>query len=134
LFDAARGELRTYLFGAVRNLANKHFRRSSRTVEDVDLSTVAEPRQESRPLLGLIENERARAVQAAIAALPTLQREALILFEYEELSMEQIAAVVEADLSAVKSRLHRARQNLKQTLAPLLTATNESRVLEEVAR
>jgi len=130
LFDAGRGELRTYLYGSVRNLANKHFRRATRDVDDTGLSEIAAPEREGRPLTGLIEDERARAVQAAIAQLPDLQREALILFEYEELSMEQIATVVAADLSAVKSRLHRARQNLRKILAPLLTASPDRALLE----
>jgi RNA polymerase sigma-70 factor (ECF subfamily) len=133
-FDPNRGELRTYLYGAVRNLANKHFRRTARDLPGGEVSEVAAPDQEMRPLTGLLQNERARAVQSAIAALPALQREALILFEYEELSLEQIAAVVEADISAVKSRLHRARQNLKKELAPLFTANPESKQLEEAMR
>jgi RNA polymerase sigma-70 factor (ECF subfamily) len=132
LFDPNRGELRTYLYGAVRNLANKHFRRTTRNVPDADLSGIAAP--EDPPLRGLIENERARAVQVAIAELPPLQREALILFEYEEMSLEQIATVVEADLSAVKSRLYRARLNLKKSLSPYLAANTENRLLEEATR
>lgn len=132
LFDPARGELRTYLYGAARNLANKHFRRSTRNVSDAEL--IQAPAKSAGPLQGLIKDERARAVQAAIAELPPLQREALILFEYEELSMEQIAAVVDADLSAVKSRLHRARQNLKRSLMPVLLNQTERTQIEEASR
>ena len=58
------------------------------------------------------------AVQAAIGTLPMLQREALILFEFEELSLEEVAAVAGCDAGAVKSRLHRARARLRSLLAP----------------
>jgi len=49
-----------------------------------------------------------------------LQREALVLAEYEELSLDEISRATGADLAAVKSRLHRARENLRRMLAPLL--------------
>jgi DNA-directed RNA polymerase specialized sigma24 family protein len=66
-----------------------------------------------------IENGQvSEAVQAAIGALPMLQREALVLFEFEELSLEQVAAVAGCDAGTVKSRLHRARARLRRVLAP----------------
>jgi DNA-directed RNA polymerase specialized sigma24 family protein len=42
------------------------------------------------------------------------------LAEYEEMSLEEIADATEANLAAVKSRLHRARENVRRMLAPLL--------------
>jgi RNA polymerase sigma-70 factor (ECF subfamily) len=49
-----------------------------------------------------------------------LQREAVVLFEYQEMSLADIAAVCEIDVGTVKSRLHRARERLRRTLAPRL--------------
>jgi DNA-directed RNA polymerase specialized sigma24 family protein len=63
--------------------------------------------------------EVAELVAEAIHALPPLQREALILAEYEDLSLEEIACAVAAEVGAVKARLHRARENLRGMLAPL---------------
>jgi RNA polymerase sigma-70 factor (ECF subfamily) len=60
--------------------------------------------------------------------LPPLQREVLILSEYEDLSLEEIARAVEAEVGTVKSRLHRARENLKQMLAPLRSVKSENEV------
>ena len=59
-------------------------------------------------------------VERTVAALPLLQREALILFEYEELSMEEIAVITKSDVGAVKARLFRARESLRRRLVPLL--------------
>lgn len=133
-FDPARGELRTYLYGAVRNQALKHFRRDARNVASDELDEAADGPNVETQLGTLIEGERARAVQTAIAALPPLQREALILFEYEGLNLDEIGQVVGADLSAVKSRLHRARQSLKRMLAPLLNAYHGNGLTNEAAR
>ncbi len=49
--------------------------------------------------------------------LPPLQKEALVLFEYEGATLEEIAQIVAADVGTVKSRLHRARERLRRSLA-----------------
>lgn len=60
------------------------------------------------------------AVRAAIARLPEQQRAALILARYEELSFAEIAEVLGSTEKAVKSLVHRARENLRAELAPFL--------------
>ena len=84
------------------------------------------------PLHKLLDEELAVAVRKAIEELPPLQREALVLFEYEELPLREIAAVVGADVGTVKARLHRARQSLKQKLAPYLKS--EEVTVDEVLK
>jgi RNA polymerase sigma-70 factor (ECF subfamily) len=132
-FDPARAvQLRTYLYAAARNLAMKHFRREGQeaSVEEIR----EEPRGPERhePLHKLLDEELSLAVRRAIKELPPLQREALILFEYEELSLAEIARVVGADTGTVKARLHRARQRLKRSLASYLNSSSETFVVEEV--
>jgi RNA polymerase sigma factor (sigma-70 family) len=63
--------------------------------------------------------ERATAVRDAIAALPTDLREAIVLFEYEEMSHAEIAEVVSATPKAVETRIYRAREKLKALLRGL---------------
>ena len=60
--------------------------------------------------------ERVAAVQAAVAALPADLREALVLFEFEELSQAEIAAVLRTTPKAVESRVSRARKRLRKSL------------------
>ena len=60
------------------------------------------------------------AVRAAIAALPETQRMALILAKYDELPYAEIARVLDSSEKAVKSLVHRARENLRARLAPFL--------------
>lgn len=68
-----------------------------------------------------IQNEQRVAVQKAVAALPVELRTALVLFEYEQQSMTEIAAVLDCTPKMVENRLYRARQRLKQELGPLLS-------------
>jgi len=68
----------------------------------------------------VLEDETASAVRRAVEALPPLQREAVVLFEYQEMSLADIAAACDIDVGTVKSRLHRARERLRRTLAPQL--------------
>jgi RNA polymerase sigma-70 factor (ECF subfamily) len=121
-FDPTRGtRLRTYLFAAVHNLALKHFRRAGQEMW-MDEATLEEPRtlNGDEPLSRLIEAELSAKVRAAVESLPALQREVLILFEFEELSLPEIAVVLDAEVNTVKSRLARARAGLRRTLAPYL--------------
>jgi len=60
--------------------------------------------------------ERAAAVRDAVAALPAELREALVLFEYEELAQAEIAATLGCTVKAVESRLARAREKLRRAL------------------
>jgi RNA polymerase sigma-70 factor (ECF subfamily) len=118
-FDEKRGSLRTYLYAAMRNLCRKHFRDSGH--EDPSDS----PPDSATPggaLNDLLSGEVAAAVRQAVAALPLLQREALVLFEYEGMALEEISKITEVDVGAVKSRLYRAREGLRKSLAPLREA------------
>ena len=115
-YDPARGELRSYLLGIARHQVLRQWRYDSRheteeATEEVPLVT---------PPVDIVGLERSEAIAAAVQALPALQREAIVLSEYEDLSLNEIASVTGADLAAIKSRLHRARQNLRAMLAPLL--------------
>lgn len=117
-FDPTRATLRTYLLAAARHLAYKRFRREGREDLFDEPADAALLTEFANPLSRLLAAETAEAVQRAVLELPPLQREALILFEYEELSLAEIAAVTGVDANAVKARLHRARQGLKRALAP----------------
>ena len=115
-FDPARGPLRPYLLGVARHLVLKRWRDDDRWTGLDDEQFVALP-------LDVERVETAAIVGQAVRSLPPLQREAVILAEYEELSLEEIARVVDAEIGTVKSRLHRARENLRRMLAPLKPAS-----------
>ena len=64
----------------------------------------------------LERKERAGAVRDAIAALPGELREAIVLFEFEEMSQAEIAVAVGASVKAVAARVARAREKLRVML------------------
>lgn len=119
-FDAKKASLKTYLLGAARNLAAKHFHKTSGNLCFEDLTEEPVSFESNLPLRRLLDEELSLVVQDAIAQLSPLQREALILFEYEELSLAEIAKVVGEDVNVIKQRLHRARTTLKKMLAPYM--------------
>ena len=124
-FRPERASLKTYLYAAARNLALKHFRDQGR---ETGLDEVSEEPSDSPrrgPLRRLLDEELATQVREAIFSLPPLQREALILFEYEGLSLNEVAAVAGTDAGAIKARLYRAREGLRRMLRPYLESNRE---------
>ena len=120
-----RASLKTYLYAAARNLALKHFRGQGR---ETGLDEVSEePKDSPRrgPLRKLLDEELATQVREAVFSLPPLQREALILFEYEGLSLNEVAEIAGTDAGAIKARLYRAREGLRRTLRPYLESNQE---------
>jgi RNA polymerase sigma-70 factor (ECF subfamily) len=122
-FRAERASLRTYLCAIARHLALKQLRKQGQEtlVDDPpEAAGGASAGPGADPLRSVVEAEEAEAVRAAVLALPPLQREAVVLFEYQEMSLADVAAVCDTDAGTVKSRLHRARERLRRTLTPLL--------------
>jgi RNA polymerase sigma-70 factor (ECF subfamily) len=119
-FQFERGSIFTYLCAIARNLVMNHLRKKhNRDVgfDDFENFDVTEDETKSNPLADLLNQELVTQIDACIAALPPLQREVIILREFQELSYEEIANVTEAELGAVKARLHRARQTLARELS-----------------
>jgi len=115
-FDSTRASLRTYLYAAARNLAAKRYHSLGRETAIDELADEPQTTERNEPIRRVLDNELAGEVERAIAELPPLQREALVLFEYEDLSLAEIAAVVGADSGTVKGRLFRAREKLRTRL------------------
>lgn len=115
-FDSNRASLRTYIYATARNLAAKRYHSFGRETAIDELADEPAMAERHAPVARLLDEELASEVQQAIASLPPLQREALVLFEYDELSLAEIGEVVGADANAVKQRLFRAREKLRVRL------------------
>ena len=62
------------------------------------------------------ESDRKEALELAIRKLPDAQRVPLVLFHFQEMSYEEIAAKLQISLAKVKSDIHRGRETLKKLL------------------
>lgn len=122
-FNAGLGSQRTYLYAAIRNLSRKYHRDNGREDLTDELSEIVD--QARDPLVAMVSKQTSEAVRLAVEALPLLQREVLVLFEYEELSLGEISRIVDAEVDAVKSRLHRARERLRKALMPVLKGVSK---------
>jgi len=130
-FNRARGSLKTYLYSAARNLSLKHFRNTAREAAADAFGEESSIPVREEPLGRLLDEELSLKVKEAVFSLPPLQREALVLFEYEGLALSEIASVVGTDVGAVKASLHRARERLRNSLWPYLNSSREIVTLEQ---
>ena len=109
-YNPTRAPLRTWLFGIIRNQSLKRLRqKGSPHLPATDNG----PSPETETLRVEIEE----VVRQAVLTLPESQREVLILAQYEQMPLAEIAQILDIELSAVKSRLQRARATLRERLA-----------------
>jgi RNA polymerase sigma-70 factor (ECF subfamily) len=119
--DAA---LSTWLFQIARSFCVKE--RRLRSEEPRTLAPLEAPEAQAVRALGPSQDvqtharELGAAIQAALLALPEDLREAVVLRDVEGLSAEEAAGVLEVEVGALKSRLHRGRMALRGHLADLL--------------
>jgi len=110
-----RGESRlaTWLYRIAVNACLNH-RALRRPATEALEDTLADP---GRGALSLVESEdESRRVREAVARLPEKQRATLILKVYQELSHEEVAAVLGTSVGTVKSNLFHALANLRRLL------------------
>ncbi|HYI10693.1 MAG TPA: sigma-70 family RNA polymerase sigma factor [Thermoanaerobaculia bacterium] len=106
------GRFRPWMFGIARRVMMDRLRSAyaAPVVESIDLSTIPEP-QDSRDLELEISN-----LHEELARLPVIEREVLVLFYLQELTLNEIADVLAIPAGTVKSRLFRARHLLREQL------------------
>jgi RNA polymerase sigma-70 factor (ECF subfamily) len=119
---AAGGWLKTVTTNLTLNYLTRHRKRwrlfsELRSAEDD--SSAPEPMPQPDTLLAdLSAEQRRELIDAALRKLPEHQRLALVLYHFEDLSYEQIAAKLRASLPKIKTDIRRARA----ALLPLLQA------------
>jgi RNA polymerase sigma-70 factor (ECF subfamily) len=105
--------LSAWLFTILRNLFRSEYRKRRREVEDGDgtyaESLKSQPEQEARVEF--------REFRAALAKLPSDQREALILVGASGFSYEEAAGICGCAVGTIKSRVNRARTRLAELMA-----------------
>lgn len=112
----------SWLFRIALNAAVSARRKTRRVTGSVDAmreATGEEPvdgRASSAPDYAADVDDRQRLVRRALAQLPEEYRTALVLKEMDDLKYEEIAEILGVPLGTVRSRIHRARQELRSRL------------------
>jgi RNA polymerase sigma factor (sigma-70 family) len=124
LRDEAR--FKSWLYGIVLNVCRSYIRdqkidyfsweamMGGVRFEVIHFSSLAPDPQEAAE-----ERELHHLVLKAVNALSPKNRAATLLFYYEQLSLPEIAAILDVSVTAVKGRLHKSRKQLRERLLPL---------------
>ncbi len=116
----------TWLYRIAIRAAGRQLRRRNRRRERAwaasDVSPMADPRlpdipdDVQSPAARRLRVETRESVNEAISTLPTPFRMAVVLKDIAELSLEEIAAILNVKLATVKTRVHRGRLMLRAAL------------------
>ncbi|HEY6952450.1 MAG TPA: sigma-70 family RNA polymerase sigma factor [Bacteroidota bacterium] len=113
-------KLSTFLFATVRNIWFRRLARAKREIP-TDFEADDRPDQEDSILDTLIENEESAAVRAAMERIGEQCRQLLLLFYWEERSMEEIAIKLGfANADTVKSKKYQCKKLLENVLKKTL--------------
>ncbi len=121
-----RAKFSTYIYRIARNLSLNALRKKRPQIVSLDEPISGENGEMKRelpdsrqisPAEALKKKEIQLLVKKALDSLPQPQKTAIILNRYNDLSYEEIGRIMNLSLPAVKSLLHRGKENLKEKLA-----------------
>lgn len=118
--NAPEEQLAGWLFKIARNVALDHHRQRRRRPE-TDLGSAPERTTDA-------QQEMALALEQALGTLTAIDRDVFLLREVSGLSREEIATACELTTDAVRSRIHRARLELRAVLAAPIAALRQERL------
>ena len=120
-YDTARS-FKTWLFSIANHHCIDRLRKRRLTWLSIDDDNLppheALQEQTPGPEEALVRRQQAELLQGLLAKLPPDDRSVMVMRYWYDFSYEEIAEATHATVSAVKSRLHRARGNMGQMLEP----------------
>ncbi|MFC1620152.1 RNA polymerase sigma-70 factor [Candidatus Neomarinimicrobiota bacterium] len=113
------GEIRAYLYTAVRNQALKQLRHTD-VEQQSDIAPSETSSGEASPEEHWTREELARAIHAAVEQLPTRCRTIFIMNRFERLTYREIAQILGLSIKTVETQMGRALQVLRRSLSHLV--------------
>lgn len=116
----------TWLYRIALNVAFSHRRRPKAPTINVDVAgrdagwELVDQSEASHPSRGVEQEETRRVVEQSLAQIPDAYRVVLVLKDIDGLKYEEIAEILDVPVGTVRSRLHRARGELRDRLLPFL--------------
>ena len=115
-YDPSFPSARPWLFGIAARLAKQQHREEARS-DEVASRLGSEPTHSQDPgPERLAELAPSSPVARAVLEVPPRDRDPLLLHAWDDLSYEEVAHVLDVPLGTVRSRIHRARQQLRSRL------------------
>ena len=127
------GDFAAWLFTIARNAARSYLRSAQNRQDDRPVSALDDTADLGRFGHAPSPEEEAMAQQlferidAEVAALPSVQRRALLMREIDGLDYKTIAAALEQPVNTIKSHIYRARETIATRARPLLAPTRDRR-------
>jgi RNA polymerase sigma-70 factor (ECF subfamily) len=116
-YDSAH-KFSTWLLSITSNYSIDQIRKRRAQLLSIDGPLPAHPALmsggEASPEVHVVEDERQEAVQQLLNTLPDDYRQAVVLRYWYDMSYDEIAEVMDTSVSAIKSRLFRARRQMAE--------------------
>ena len=128
-YDQLRPDARPWLLGIATNLLRHHWRAERRWLRACERLATESSETEMEVGGSCVSSGLSDDVTVSLRALTKRDREPLLLLAWAELTYEQIAVALDIPVGTVRSRINRARRQLKESLA--LPVTCRSKVKED---
>jgi RNA polymerase sigma-70 factor (ECF subfamily) len=111
----ARSQVSTWLLAIARNKMLSAFRRhTDEPLDERGVAAIEDPADD--PEISMQKKDRSAVIQQCLAQLSAVHREVVDLVYYHEKALEEVAQIVGAPLSTIKTRMFYARQRLEKLL------------------
>jgi RNA polymerase sigma-70 factor (ECF subfamily) len=116
-YDGRYSDARPWIFGIATNLLRDHFRSARRDEQKLARSAALDsPTQNADELNELERQLLGPQLADALQGLPPADRDALLLLAWADLDYEQISQALGVPVGTVRSRIHRARERVRDHL------------------
>lgn len=106
--------VRTWALRIARNVFLSYAKRRRPVLLEEQRPEPSEPPGSNQPEEELLKKEQAEKVRQCLMCLNEQERTVLLLRDYEELSYEEVARIMDLSVGVVKSRIYRARQKFRR--------------------
>lgn len=127
------GDFAAWLFTIARNAARSYLRSARNRQDDRPVQTLDDAADLARfghapsPEKEAMAQQLFERIDAELAALPAVQRRALLMREIDGLDYKTIATALEQPVNTIKSHIYRARETIAARARPLLAPTRDRR-------
>lgn len=129
-YDVSRADARPWLYGIATNLLGRHRRNGRRRARLTGLVAVRAAVDPGEQVASdLTAQSLQRDLALALSRIARRDRDVIILIAWEGLSYDEVASALAIPVGTVRSRLHRARAQLRTSLSTSVAGVNVTEVL-----